>query len=88
LGNCTGNLSEKDLLVEAVYGKINAQGDLQHVSKQILTFQGYTHGKAWFEGQFMSEFGGQQGCTVRVLPTHTLLTDNADIGLCTWAKQQ
>ena len=84
----TGNLSEKDLLVEAVYGKINAQGDLQHVSKQILTFQGYTDGKAWFEGQFLSEFGGQQGCTVRVLPTHTLLTDNADIGLCTWAKQQ
>jgi starch phosphorylase len=84
----TGNLSEKDLLVEVVYGKINAQGDLQHVSKQILIFQGYTHGKAWFEGQFMSEFGGQQGCTVRVLPTHTLLTDNADIGLCTWAKQQ
>jgi starch phosphorylase len=84
----TGNLSEKDLLVEAVYGKINAQGDLQYVSKQILTFQGYTDGKAWFEGQFLSEFGGQQGCTVRVLPTHTLLTDNADIGLCTWAKQQ
>ena len=84
----TGNLSEKDLLVEAVYGKINAQGDLQHVSKQRLTFQGYTDGKAWFEGQFLSEFGGQQGCTVRVLPTHTLLTDNADIGLCTWAKQQ
>lgn len=82
-----GNIEPDDVVVEAYYGRVNADGVIIHGKSQRLELQ-QSHDGGYYEykGSYICDEGGKQGCTVRITPTHAHIVDNADMRLCTWAR--
>jgi starch phosphorylase len=80
-----GNLNPHDIIVEAYYGKLGADGAIRNALHTRLSLIYTADGKARYEGSYHCSEGGLQGCTVRVLPSNEMINDPADLGLCTWA---
>ncbi len=81
-----GVLSNDDVIVEIFYGGLSPQGDLavgntvqMHFNKQV------SNGESLYEGAIDCEKTGQQGFTVRVLPSHPDLAEKHETGLIAWA---
>ena len=77
-----GSLSPDEVLVQAVYGRVDEADELHRPTTVDLTLIGPgDDGLLRFEGAVPLERAGSFGYTVRVLPHHPLLPDNADLGL-------
>ena len=77
-----GSLSPDEVLVQAVYGRVDEVDELHRPTTVDLTLIGPgDDGLLRFEGAVPLERAGSFGYTVRVLPHHPLLPDNADLGL-------
>ena len=77
-----GKLSAEDVVVQAVFGRVD-EHDVVHRPTYIpLAFAGQgDDGLLRFEGEVALDRAGSYGYTVRVLPHHDLLPTDAELGL-------
>jgi len=81
-----GGLTPKDVVVQVYYGSLDPHDELDNTGFETLNLvksQGNIH---HYEGSYICPDTGQQGFTLRVLPTHPYLADHAELYLCAWAK--
>jgi starch phosphorylase len=77
-----GGLDVGDVVVEAVYGRVDDVDNLYDVTAVELTPVGPADGGGHrFEGDVPLDRTGAFGYTVRVLPRHALLATDAELGL-------
>jgi len=77
-----GGLTPEDVVVQAVYGRVDEHDVLHRPVYVSLTQTGPGEdGLARYEGQVSLTRAGAYGYTVRVLPHHDLLPGDADLGL-------
>ncbi len=74
-----GSLSPTDLSVQAVHGPVNADGSFDEDRMVVIDMAPAGDGR--FTATFAPEQAGRWGVSVRVLPTHPLLTGPFDTGL-------
>jgi starch phosphorylase len=81
-----GGLSPADVVVQAVYGRVDEHDVLHRPVAVALAGEGVgDDGFPRYEGSVPLERAGSFGYTVRVLPHHELLPGDADLGLLTTA---
>ncbi len=81
-----GKLKPEDVTVELYYGYLDKHGYI--IEGQSVELQPGDTVKGTvkrFEGALPCESTGEQGFTVRVLPTHPDLAQKFEMALCTWA---
>jgi starch phosphorylase len=79
-----GGLQPSDVLVEALYGRVDEHDQLQSPVAVALTAAGTGEdGLPRYDGQVPLERAGSYGYAVRILPTHPLLPGPADLALVT-----
>jgi starch phosphorylase len=79
-----GSLRPEDVNVQAFVGNITSTGEiLQGMSSPLRLV--HSNGAHVFEGHIACKESGYKGCTVRVVPSHPLMANDADLYLCTWA---
>jgi glycogen phosphorylase len=79
-------LSPDDVVVQAVYGRVDEADELRTPTVVPLEHAGPAEdGLARYEGTVPLDRAGAFGYGVRVLPHHPLLPDDADLGLLTTA---
>jgi starch phosphorylase len=80
-----GALTPGDVAVEVVYGPAAESDEITSPSRSVLTLDGEvgTDGVARFSGAAELGQPGPFGYTVRVLPSHSLLSGPAELGLVT-----
>ena len=77
-----GELTEADVEVELVHGRLNGADELQDPQAQALTLaETYTGGRYRFDGEVELDHAGGFGYTVRVIPRNELLASPAELGL-------
>jgi starch phosphorylase len=77
-----GKLSPEDVVVQAVYGRVDEHDVLHRPVYIPLAFGGQgDDGLLRFEGEVPLARAGSYGYTVRVLPHHDLLPTDAELGL-------
>ena len=81
-----GDLGPDDVLIEAVAGRTDADGNLSGTERFALEFIGDENGKRVFEASIPLERAGTFGYTVRALPKHAALADVAELGLVSYAR--
>jgi glycogen phosphorylase len=82
-----GDLSADDVSVEVVYGRIGEDDELVEPSYATLTADDTAEApQTRFSGSVELGQPGPFGYTVRVLPSHPLLTSKADLGLVTYPE--
>jgi starch phosphorylase len=75
-------LSPSDVKVEIVYGKAREGDRLADIHRQKLTLESHVPGSpATFTGTVRLESPGSFGYNVRVVPSHALLANPAELGL-------
>ena len=72
-----GGLEESDVLVEAVLGEVDAEGEI--IGAQLIPLQREEDGR--WAARFALTVPGELGCTVRVTPQHPALASRAELGL-------
>jgi starch phosphorylase len=83
-----GSLSEQDVSVEAVYGPVDGSDEIKVVGRLPLVSvpDDASSGSAHpYRAELALERSGSFGYTVRVLPRHPLLANQAELGLITTA---
>lgn len=79
-------LTHSDVLVETYYGSVDTLGNIQNGELAELAFaEDLGNGRARFKGAIHCERTGQQGFTVRVIPSHPDLFNKHELTLITWA---
>lgn len=73
-----GTLSADELLVQAMYGKVDSKGNIAPASYIQLQRTGQDGSIVKYEGAFTCEQSGLLGCTVRVVPTHPSIVNIPD----------
>lgn len=82
-------LTPEDVIVQIVYGSIDADGRIIAPEKVAMTCNGGGEGgKRIFKGEMVCHTSGRYGHTVRVLPRHEMLTDPFKMGLIAWGGDQ
>ena len=76
-----GTLRDTDVLIEAVLGQIDAEGEI--IEPQLIPLQRGDDGR--WAARFALAAPGEVGCTVRVTPQHPVLASRAELGLVTTA---
>jgi glycogen phosphorylase len=81
-----GGLTKDDVTVEAVYGRTADADEIIDPSYATLTAEDAAPGGAQlrYSGEVRLERPGPFGYTVRVLPSHPLLSSRAELGLVTY----
>ena len=76
-------LSPEEVRVQVIHGKCSAEDDLlQDPQSHELTFkEDLGEGRYQYTGELILETSGSFGYTVRVLPKHPLLANNAELSL-------
>ncbi|MBM3890333.1 MAG: glycosyltransferase family 1 protein, partial [Verrucomicrobia bacterium] len=74
-----------DILVQLVYGPMEADGTLQRVSTAAMKLMRSDGGKHRFVGNIPCQASGRYGYAVRVVPQHPDLDDPLDLRLVHWA---
>ncbi len=78
----TGELSQDDVDVQVVYGRVDADDRLTDVAQVSLQHaEAYEGGRHRFEGEVKLERTGPFGYTLRILPRHPLMSTPAELGL-------
>jgi starch phosphorylase len=75
------DLSPADVIVEAVFGSVDADNRLISTDAVTLTVAEEKDGAAFFVGDLPLTKAGPFGYTVRVLPHNDLLANSAEMGL-------
>lgn len=73
-----GDLTADEVLVQAVHGHVDAKGEISGGTTSTMRFKGVVNGLAQYEGEYLCQQSGLQGCTVRVLPSHETLVNPVD----------
>ncbi|MBI5324697.1 MAG: alpha-glucan family phosphorylase [Ignavibacteriae bacterium] len=81
-----GNLTTEDVVVQVFYGTVNHEGELIDTGFKDLNLTKSEEHLHHYEGEYICNGTGNQGFTIRVLPTHKLLVNSADMHLCAWAQ--
>jgi len=76
-----GDLKPEDVLVEAVYGRVDASDSIVSPSHLELTGEGGENGRIRYTGEIPLDRTGPFGYSVRVVPRHRLLAGPAELGL-------
>ncbi|MDQ2796122.1 MAG: alpha-glucan family phosphorylase, partial [Actinomycetota bacterium] len=76
-----GGLSADDVVVEAIYGAVDAEDRLTDVATVPLRVVEHIDGTTRYEGEVLLERTGGFGYTVRVLPHNELLASSAELGV-------
>ena len=79
-----GELTPTDVTVQAVHGVLDTNRQVIHGTPTPLTWKGETDGLHHYEGDIPCEQSGQQGFSVRVLPTHPDAELPIELSLITW----
>jgi starch phosphorylase len=79
------DLSSSDVLVQLVYGPLDADGNITGAQKITMECDGGDKKATRFTAPIVCETSGRYGYTVRVMPTHPLLSDAFKMGLMLWA---
>jgi starch phosphorylase len=80
-----GPLTPADVRVQVLFGKVNADGDLE--SPEILDLKDHSvspEGRVIYTGNLECRASGLQGFAVRVLPCHGSLSYLHETGLIRW----
>lgn len=80
-----GNLTPKDVVVQAYYGSVDPDGQLVNTHSVELELQKSEDNLHFYEGSYICPDTGQQGFTIRILPHNKLMVNNADLYSCAWA---
>lgn len=81
-----GDLSNEDVVVEVFYGELNPHGELAVGNSEAMQFRKQDEeGNCLYEGAIPCEKTGQQGYTIRVIPSHPDLAGKHETGLIAWA---
>lgn len=80
-----GDLSPDDVLVQAIYGRVDSKGDISPAHTTTLGAVRKEGSTTYYEGDYACEESGMQGCTVRAVPTHPLFVHTADAMRATYA---
>ncbi|HYF03093.1 MAG TPA: alpha-glucan family phosphorylase [Patescibacteria group bacterium] len=81
-----GVLRPEDIRVQAYMGNVTSVGEILKGSSSPLKLI-HSDGVHIFEGSISCADSGYKGCTVRIVPSHPLMANDADLYLCTWAGQ-
>jgi starch phosphorylase len=73
-----GELSPADVIVQAVYGKVDSKGEINPASTTEMKQLEIKDGTSFYNGEYTCLESGVQGCTVRVMPRHSTLVNLAD----------
>src|SRR5690606_25239333 len=77
-----GNLSPDEVKVQVVFGRASESDELTDVETSVLQpVESYEGGRHRFDGELELARTGSLGWTVRVLPAHPLLANDAELGL-------
>ena len=77
-----GELTERDVAVQLVHGRLNGTDDLHEPEVQALTLaESYTGGRYRFDGEVELDHAGGFGYTVRVIPSNQMLASAGELGL-------
>lgn len=80
-----GPVPPDDVAVEAYYGQITPDGEIEHGEAVRLGFAREAgDGHHWFEGAVPCKASGRNGYAIRVVPCHEDLADRYDQGLVVW----
>jgi starch phosphorylase len=80
-----GSLSPEDVIVEAYYGRLSADGDFAERATAPLNLTNSSDGIFIYRGSIPCRETGRFGYTVRVMPSHERLENRFAMGLVTWA---
>jgi starch phosphorylase len=80
-----GRLGPEDVSVQLAHGRVGSAGEL--VDPHVIEMEALhcEEGTCSYRGTFGARTAGLYGYAVRVLPSHTDLTDRMEMGLMTWA---
>jgi glycogen phosphorylase len=77
-----GEIKPADVQVQVVHGRVDSDDRLSHPATTALDLsETYEAGRYCFEGQVALQSTGPFGYTVRVVPSHPLLSGPAELGL-------
>ncbi len=80
-------LKPEDIQVELYQGAVNDKGDIPEGYASSMSYQGQDgNGLSSYTGEIVYQSSGLQGCQVRVLPKHELLSGFQETGLILWAE--
>ena len=79
-------LAGDDVEVQLVHGPVGAEDDLRPREVVPMVFAGTEDdGRLRYEAAFRCDEAGRYGFTVRVVPKHQDLVNQAELGLVAWA---
>lgn len=80
-------ISPSDVVVEAYYGILSASGEILNGRSAPLSVNrdASTESVIRYFGSFDCEHSGTLGCTIRIVPSHQLMTNKQDLYICKWA---
>jgi starch phosphorylase len=81
-----GSLSERDVKVQAVTGKVGMNRELTDTEPVDLEFASFEDGRAVFCGNIKCTHPGHQGYTIRIVPNHADLSIPAELNLAKWQE--
>jgi starch phosphorylase len=77
-----GDLAPDEVEVQVVHGRASVSDELRDIETAPLAFaQSYEGGRYSFEGDLVPTRTGAFGYTVRILPSHPAMANNAALGL-------
>jgi glycogen phosphorylase len=80
-----GRLGTEDISVQLAHGRVGANGELVDPDVIEMAADHCTDGTCSYRGTFTSRSPGLYGFSVRVVPSHSDLTNQMDLGLVVWA---
>jgi starch phosphorylase len=81
-----GNIDPDNVRVEVYYGKIGRDGLIEQPEIGIMELQGDKGNNIYhYRGSIHMDTGGEYGYTFRILPYHSELVSEYDVGLIKWA---
>jgi starch phosphorylase len=80
-----GSLAPDQVSVEALFGRVAADGSLDNPDRLALKSAGGEDGTTLFKGRVPCRQAGRQGLAIRVLPNHPDLVHPLVPGFVVWA---
>jgi len=82
-----GNLAPSDVVVQVYYGIVNHNDELEQTQIRDLQLVKSENNIHFYQGSYKCPDAGQQGFTIRILPRHELMVNDADLYVCSWANK-
>ena len=76
-----GQLGAEDVAVQLIFGDVDNEDQLHNIRKYPTTPVSENDGVTRFVAEVPTRYAGQIGCLARVVPSHPLLSSDAEMGL-------